>query len=160
MILVENIFLATSVTIVPVFVDTNILLYAHDAGAGEKRQCAADLLRQLLKSGDGVVSSQVLMEFFVNAMRKTSPPLASADATRIVETYAPWVLAPTSAMTVLSALRLRQSHQLSPWDALIVAAALEANCERLLTEDLQHGQIIEGLEIVNPFVNMSSPVEK
>jgi len=157
---VENIFLATSVTIVPVFVDTNILLYAHDAGAGEKRQCAADLLRQLLKSGDGVVSSQVLMEFFVNAMRKTSPPLASADATRIVETYAPWVLAPTSAMTVLSALRLRQSHQLSPWDALIVAAALEANCERLLTEDLQHGQIIEGLEIVNPFVNMSSPVEK
>ncbi|OHC72820.1 MAG: hypothetical protein A3H93_02060 [Rhodocyclales bacterium RIFCSPLOWO2_02_FULL_63_24] len=93
-------------------------------------------------------------------MRKTSPPLASADATRIVETYAPWVLAPTSAMTVLSALRLRQSHQLSPWDALIVAAALEANCERLLTEDLQHGQIIEGLEIVNPFVNMSSPVEK
>lgn len=156
----ESIFLATSVTIVPIFVDTNILLYAHDAGAGEKRRCSADLLRQLLKSGDGVVSSQVLMEFFVNAMRKTSPPLASEDATRVVETYAPWVVAPTSATTVLSALGLRQAHQLSPWDALIVAAALETNCDRLLTEDLQHGQVIEGLEIVNPFVNMSSPVAK
>ena len=144
----------------PVFVDTNILLYAHDAGAGEKRRCAADLLRQLLKSGDGVVSSQVLMEFFVNAMRKTSPTLESTDAARIVEIYAPWVVAPTSATTVLSALRLRQSHQLSPWDALIVAAALEANCDRLLTEDLQHGQVIEGIEIVNPFVAMPSPAEK
>jgi len=100
------------------------------------------------------------MEFFVNAMRKPSPPLALVAATRVVETYAPWVVAPTSAMTVLSALRLWQAHQLSPWDALIVAAALEAKCERLLTEDLQHGQIIEGLEIVNPFVNMSSPVAK
>lgn len=154
-----SIFHATSATTVLVFVDTNILLYAHDAGAGEKRRRAAELLRQLVQSGSGVVSSQVLMEFYVNAMRKPSPPLASSDALQIVTVYAPWVVVPTSAGTVLSALNLRQRHSLSPWDALIVAAAVEARCEQLLTEDMQHGQRIEGVEIVNPFVGIvTSPL--
>jgi predicted nucleic acid-binding protein len=158
--LAANIFRATNATTVPTFVDTNILLYAHDAGAGDKRRRAADLLRQLVQSGRGVVSSQVLMEFFVNAMRKPSPPLASSDAMRVVEIYAPWVVAPTSAETVLSALQLRERYKLSPWDALIVAAAIEARCERLFTEDLQHGQRIEGVEIVNPFIDALSPILK
>ena len=79
----------------PAFVDTNILLYAHDAGAGEKRRCAAQLLRQLILAGDGVISTQVLMEFFVNAVRKPSPPLTSADATHIesVEIINPFIVA-------------------------------------------------------------------
>ncbi|MBI4755543.1 MAG: PIN domain-containing protein [Betaproteobacteria bacterium] len=136
----------------PAFVDTNILLYAHDAGAGEKRVAAAALLRRLVESDAGVVSTQVLMEFYVNATRKLAQPLDEAGAARVVNTYAAWVASPTGADTVRRALQLRERFRFSPWDALIVAAAIEARCEILYSEDLQNGQRVDGVEIRNPFL--------
>lgn len=136
----------------PAFVDTNILLYAHDVGAGEKRLRAADLLRQIIAAGDGVLSTQVLMEFFVNARRKPAIALESGVAAQVVAAYASWVIVPTSGQSVLLALRIHRDYGISPWDALIVAAAAEAQCDRLYTEDLQHGQVIEGVTVLNPFL--------
>jgi predicted nucleic acid-binding protein len=133
-----------------VFVDSNILIYAHDADAGHKRQVAADALEKLWESGTGRLSVQVLQEFYVNATRKLASPLARSVAREVVESYGAWVREPTTPDTVTRAIDLAQLTQLSFWDALIVAAAEQAGCSTLLSEDLNAGQTIAGIAIVNP----------
>ena len=135
------------------FVDTNILLYAHDSEAGEKRQKAAQHLQELWISGHGVLSVQVLQEFFVNATRKLAKPVLVAAAREIVRAYGAWVAREITVTTVLRAIDLSERAQLSFWDSLIIAAASEADAAILLTEDLQHGQTIAGVTICNPFID-------
>lgn len=135
------------------FVDTNILLYANDQGGGDKRLKAAELLRGLWQTRTGVLSTQVLQEFFYNATRKLSLPLNVPAARAIVANYSVWQRCPTNAGTVLQAIDLHTALHYSLWDSLIIAAALESYCTTLYTEDLQHGQVIDGqLMIVNPFL--------
>ncbi len=135
------------------FVDSNILIYAYDITAEEKHPKAMDLLQSLWNTRLGVLSVQVLQEVFVNVTRKIPKPLPVATAREMVEAYCLWIYAPTGAETVLHAIDVKARLGFSFWDSLIVASALEANCELLYSEDMQHGQIIEGrLSIVNPFI--------
>jgi predicted nucleic acid-binding protein len=131
------------------FLDTNVLLYADDLDAGPKRDRAREILRQAIRSGEGVVSTQVLQEFFTISTRRLG--VDAAAARRKVELLGEMDLVRVDLGLILSAIDLHRLHAFSFWDALIVRAAAIAGCQALLTEDLQHGQIIDGLRIENPF---------
>jgi predicted nucleic acid-binding protein len=146
-----------SFTIVPAFVDTNILVYAEDRDAGSKHTIARELVTDLWHSGEGVLSIQVLQEFFVNVTRKVRRPLAPDDAFAIVEQYLTWRVVENTGDLLLGGIRLASTLKISFWDALMIQAALVASCDRLWTEDLNHGQRIGDLVIVNPFLPESPP---
>ena len=135
-----------------VFVDTNILIYAHDLDAGQRNTLSADILRYLWENRIGIISTQVLQEFYVNVTRKIENPLPKSKARGIIENYLAWPVELNDAKTVLSASEIEERYTLSFWDALIVASARNAKAEKILTEDLNHGQQIEGILIENPFV--------
>ena len=134
-----------------VFVDTNILLYAHDADAGAKGRTAEARVKELWVSGNGVLSVQVLQEFYVNVTRKIRDPLPIPVAREILRTYRVWVRTATTADTLLRATEISELAKLSFWDSLIIASAEEVGASELLSEDLSHGQKIAGVRIVNPF---------
>jgi predicted nucleic acid-binding protein len=144
--------LERSFTIVRAFVDANILVYAEDRDAGSKHIIARDLLADLWRSGNGVLSVQVLQEFFVNVTRKMPRPLPPAEALAIVEQYLTWRVVENSGELLLAGIRLASTLKISFWDALVLEAAKVERCERLWTEDLNHGQRVGGLTIINPFL--------
>jgi predicted nucleic acid-binding protein len=131
------------------FLDTNVLVYADYADAGPKRAKAQALVVAALATGDAVISTQVLQEYFAVATRKLS--VAAEAAQKKVEVLAALVAIRIDADHVIESIKLHRLYNLSFWDALIVHAARRAGCDRLLTEDLQAGQRIEGVEIVDPF---------
>lgn len=133
------------------FVDTNILLYAHDRDAGPKRIVAAQLLSMLWEERRGIVSPQVLQEFLVNALRKFKTPLNLAQARDIVRNYGLWVTHDASVAHILRALELMELTSYSFWDSQIIASAEAAGAETLYSEDMQDGRAIAGLIIRNPF---------
>ena len=135
-----------------IFVDTNILVYAHDLDAGPKREVAAAIMKELWEQENGVISTQVLQEFYVNVTRKISNPLPKTAARSIIETYLYWQVELNGPTTVLSASEIEERYRLSFWDALVIAAAINANTQKIFTEDLNHGQTIEGILIENPFL--------
>lgn len=145
----------------PAFVDANILVYAEDKDAGDKHRMARDLVEDLWRTGEGVVSIQVLQEFFATVTLKVPRPLPPDEALAIVEQYLAWRVVDNTGALLVAGIRLASSLQLSFWDALIVQAALEQACERLWTEDLNHGQRIGDLTIINPFLPKptSDPVD-
>jgi predicted nucleic acid-binding protein len=132
------------------FLDTNVLVYADDLDAGEKRERARAVLEDAMASGEGVVSTQVLQEFFVIATRKLG--VDPALARRKVELLAEMALVRIDLELILAAIDLSRLHSFSFWDALIVRTASAAGCTVLLTEDLQHGQVVDGVRIENPFL--------
>jgi predicted nucleic acid-binding protein len=132
------------------FLDTNVLLYTDDHDTPAKQAKALALFAQVRKDKAGVISTQVLQEYFTAATRKLGVP--ATIARRKVELFAHLDLVVLDLSDILGAIDLHRLHQFSLWDALIVRAALQAKCAILYTEDLQHGQRIEGLEIVNPFI--------
>lgn len=132
------------------FVDSNLLVYAHDSAAGRKHERAAQVLRELWASREGRVSTQVLQEFYVAITRKLKPSLPAATARELVRQYAAWVEVPTTAETVLRATEIAELASLSFRDALMLAAAEQTGASRVLTEDLNEGQVIAGMKIVNP----------
>jgi predicted nucleic acid-binding protein len=134
------------------FVDSNILIYAHDADAGVKRERATLKLRELWESGTGRLSVQVLQEFYVNATQKLAAPLARSAAREVIKTYGVWVRHATTVETVTRATELAELARISFWDALVVASAEDVDAEELLSEDLNAGQAIAGIRIVNPLV--------
>jgi predicted nucleic acid-binding protein len=132
------------------FVDTNIFLYAHDSEAGDRHERARQILRELWNEGNGCLSPQVLQEFFVNVTRKISRPLTSSLAREIMRCYLPWVRTVIDGEMTLRAVEISETWQTSFWDGMIVAAAERSGASELLTEDLQNGQRIAGVLIVNP----------
>lgn len=132
-----------------VFVDTNILVYADDKDAGPKQTWAQDLLVALFESSQVVLSTQVLQEFFAIATRKLG--LAPELARERVETLAQLDIVLIRPEIILTAIDLHRLRSISFWDALIVRSAAAAGCQRLLTEDLNHDQVISGVRIDNPF---------
>jgi predicted nucleic acid-binding protein len=135
------------------FVDTNLLVYAHDRHAGMKAIRAQELLARLWKERRGVLSTQVLQEFCVNVRRKFQQPLTNEEVREAVLAYKSWPLVVNTANSVLRALELEQRYQVSFWDAMIVQAAESAGCEVLYSEDLSHGQEYGGVLVVNPFLS-------
>ncbi|MGH8654132.1 MAG: PIN domain-containing protein [Gammaproteobacteria bacterium] len=131
------------------FLDTNVLVYTDDHDTPHKQRVALDLVEQFRLQRTGVVSTQVLQEYFAAATRKLKvrPDLAR----RKVEIFAHLDLVHVDRDLILSAIDLHCLHVVSFWDALIVRAALASGCTVLLSEDLQPGQRLNGLQIVNPF---------
>jgi predicted nucleic acid-binding protein len=132
------------------FVDTNILVYAHDIDDRSKRAVARDVLRELWNDGTGVISPQVLQEFYVNVTRKIAVPISKGAARRVISAYAIWCT-DVSSSDVTAAFRIEDEAKIGFWDALIVASAAKAGATKLLTEDLDPGQIVAGIIIENPF---------
>lgn len=131
------------------FFDTNVLLYAEDADAPEKRAAAQARIASAVKSSKAVVSTQVLQEFFVIATKKLG--LAPELAKTRIETYSKLDVVLTQPDLILTAIDLHRLHGISFWDALVVRAAAVGGCTRLLSEDLQHGRTLDGVTIENPF---------
>lgn len=127
-----------------------MLIYAHDVDAGRRREVAQALLRDLWLARTGVLSTQVLHEFYVNVTRKIRTPLSKVDARRVVGTYIPWCLDPETA-DVHEAFRIEDESGISFWDALIIATAARGGATRVLSEDLNPGQVLSGVTVVNPF---------
>ena len=132
-----------------VFLDTNVLVYADDLDAGDRRDRARELLRTALTGGTGVISTQVLQEFFSVTTRKLG--VDPAVARRKVELLAAMDVVRVDVDLILGAIDLHRLHALSFWDALIVRSAVAAGCGRLLSEDMQDGQVFDGVRIENPF---------
>ncbi len=131
------------------FLDTNVLVYAVESGDSQRAVRARDLVAACLRRGDGVVSTQVLQEFFNIATRKMG--LDAASARRYVELFATLETVQISTELIFGAIDLHQLRSISFWDALVIRAAREAGCERIWTEDLQDGVILDGVRVENPF---------
>lgn len=143
--------MTSDATVGTTFVDTNVLVYAHDLSETEKRPAAQRALQELWLSGSGVLSVQVLQEFYNVVTRRFKPPMSALEARQLIADYATWEVVSPDAALVLDASLLESSHSISFWDALIVEAARRAGAAVLLTEDLQHGQRFGGITIQNPF---------
>jgi predicted nucleic acid-binding protein len=133
----------------PVFVDTNVLLYAVDEAEPLKHHEALEWRAHLWRSRRGRLSFQVLQEFYVQALRKN--PKRAAAARAEVRDLLAWEPVPIDGGVIEGAWDLQDRYRLSFWDALIVAAARTAECAYLLTEDLSHGQVLDGVLVVSPF---------
>ena len=142
--------------IVKAFVDTNVLVHAYDRAAGAKRDLARDLLETLWNEGRGVLSTQVLQEFYVNVRRKTRPPVSQEEARALVADYLVWDPIVNDGATVLEAIDVGYRYQLSLWDALIVVAARKGDASVLYSEDLDHGQTFGEVQVLNPFLESES----
>lgn len=133
------------------FVDTNILVYAHDDSAGTKRDQARALVEQLWESSEGCLSVQVLQEFFVTVTRKIAKPLDAETAKEIVTDLSRWRMHVPAADDVLGAIGVHQRTGISFWDAMIVRSAAEMSCALVYSEDLNAGQEYSGIRVENPF---------
>ena len=134
-----------------VFLDTNIIIYAYDSSAGEKHKTANGILAEAWDSGNGVLSTQVLQEFFVSATKRIQKPLPVNIAKEIVNDLMSWNIVVNDGESVLKAIDLHQRYHHSFWDSMIIQAAIKSNAVFLLSEDLSDGQIIKGVTIRNPF---------
>jgi predicted nucleic acid-binding protein len=135
------------------FIDTNVLIYAHDVDADTKHQIAKAVLRQLWSERTGVLSMQVLQEFYVNVTRKIASPLSKELARLVVSSYAIWCMETTPA-EISAAFRIEDESRIGFWDAMIVSAAAKSGASRILSEDLNAGQRMAGILIENPFVDV------
>jgi predicted nucleic acid-binding protein len=134
------------------FCDTNILVYAYDRSAGAKHARASQLVIGLWQARQGVISVQVLQEFFTIVTRKIAAPLSVTDARAIVVDLAAWrTIAPVAA-DVLAAIDFHARWQVSFWDAMVLVAARKARANLVWSEDLSHGQEYDGILVRNPFV--------
>jgi predicted nucleic acid-binding protein len=135
------------------FLDTNIFVYTFDSAAPMKAKKATDLIRKAANSGEGIVSFQVVQEFFNVALRRFSQPMTIAEAEQyLITVFRPLLAVHSSPAIYLEALRIAGKHRLAWYDAVIVASAVEGECDTLYSEDLQHGVEIDGVRVKNPFI--------
>lgn len=133
------------------FVDTNILVYAHDLSAGTKCERARKLISDLWNSGTGCLSIQVLQEFYVTLTKKVSVPLDSETAIAIIRDLGQWTIHSPDVDDILMAAEFQRRYFLSFWDAMIICSARALGCGILWSEDLNAGQIYAGVKALNPF---------
>jgi predicted nucleic acid-binding protein len=133
------------------FVDTNILVYAHDLAAGARHSRAAALVRQLWTTGGAVLSTQVLQELCFSLQRKLTRPLSAGEARRLVQPYLSWEIVVNTPQAALDALEMSARYKVSYWDGLVLHAAHFAGATTLYTEDFSHGQRYGTVRAVNPF---------
>ncbi len=133
------------------FFDTNVLVYLFDEDYPEKKAQAQALLEKETKNGRILMSTQVLQEFYVTVTRKMALPLSPEKAGEVVSQFMVLPIVEISSSHILKAIRKSISMQYTFWDALIIEAAISGGASILYTEDLQHGQVIDNLKILNPF---------
>lgn len=133
------------------FVDTNVLIYAHDISAGAKYARARELLGQLWDSAEGCLSIQVLQEFYVNVTRKVARPLTPEAAAQIIADLSVWQVHRPGVDDVLDAIGLQGRYQLSFWDAMVISSAIQLGCQTVWSEDLNPGQAYDQVTVLNPF---------
>jgi predicted nucleic acid-binding protein len=136
------------------FVDTNILVYVYDQTAGAKQDKARELLTELLHTGQGCLSMQILQELFVSLTRKIQKPLETVEAARRVAYLAEWNLHVPERSDLFSAIDLHQHLRISFWDAMMIQSARRLGCRILWSEDLSDGQSYAGVTVRNPFLEM------
>ena len=136
-----------------VFLDTDLLLYAYDARSLVKHSVAVRILEDLWKSGNGILSTQVLQEFFVTITKKIPKPLSVTVGREIVEDFLKWRIVPIEGRTILRAIDLHEKQKYAFWDSLVIQSAIEGGARWLFSEDLKDGQKIGDLTIRNPFLN-------
>jgi predicted nucleic acid-binding protein len=134
------------------FFDTNVLLYLFDNREPDKKAAAQELIQKEVEADRASLSTQVLQEFYVNATRKLAFPLSPEEAGARVRDFSRLPLVQVDVPLILAAIARSQRMSFSLCDAMIVEAALKAGADRLLTEDLQHGQVIEDMRVENPFL--------
>ncbi|MGO9318218.1 MAG: PIN domain-containing protein [Terracidiphilus sp.] len=135
------------------YLDTNIFVYSFDQSAATKAQRAKQLIHEALTTQKGVISYQVVQEFFNVALRRFSQPMQAADAEQyLITVFRPLLSVHSSQALYVEALHLQSQSRLSWYDALIVSAAMQARCDLLFTEDLQQGQRFGTLQVRNPFL--------
>lgn len=135
-----------------VFLDTNILVYALDASDENKNQTATRLVTEAFRSKNGVISTQVLKEFFVTVTQKIPKKLDPVDSKEIIKKFALLEVVETNVPLVLHGIDIHRENKISFWDAMIVAAAKVSDCTILFTEDLSHDTVIGDVHVLNPFV--------
>lgn len=135
------------------FVDTDILVYAHDRSTGVKHLRARMVLEQLWDSGLGVLSTQVLQELCINLRRKAGNPLPVEELRRLIREYSTWEVVTNTPESVLKALDIEMRYKTSFWDALILQAAEDAGASILYSEDLATGQRYGAIQVVNPLLD-------
>jgi len=141
------------------FVDTNILMYAHDAAAGEKHARARALVEDLWERRSGVVSTQVLQELAVNLRRKAKKPLDAKATREIVADYLAWQVVVNGGDSILEAIDIEARYQISFWDALVIQGAQASGAEILYSEDLSDGQLYGRVTVRNPFTTANSKAQ-
>ena len=141
------------------FIDTNILMYAHDTAGGVKHERAKALVQELWNDRSGVVSTQVLQELCVNLQRKVARRLSPQETREIAADYLTWHVVVNDGQSVLAALDVQARHQVSFWDALIIQAAQAAGASTLYSEDLSDGQRYGGVRVTNPMTDAASRQE-
>lgn len=133
------------------FVDTNILVYAYDRASPTKHERAKTLVQSLWRSDQGCVSTQVLQEFYVTAIRKIKQPLHPDYAAQIVADLAQWKVFAPGGQDVIEAIQLHRRYTISFWDAMVIHSALRLGCSVLWSEDLNAEQVYEKVCVRNPF---------
>ena len=134
------------------FVDTNILLYAHDRTAGLKHERARQLVERLWNSGEGVLSTQVVQELCINLRRKIARPLPTEEIRHIIQDYLSWEIVVNSPVSVLHAMDIELRYRISFWDALVLQAAEISGATVLYSEDLAAGQKYGAVQVTNPLL--------
>ena len=132
------------------FIDTNILVYAYDADAGMKHTKAREVLLDCWENESGCLSTQVLQEFYVTVTRKLAKKISPLEARAVIETYCAWPIFLPTADDILAASEIEERYGFSFWDSLIVVGAQKLGATNLASEDLQDGQEIGSLNIINP----------
>ena len=132
------------------FVDSNVLIYAHDRSAGSKHEAARTLIERLWEDRTGCLSVQVLQEFFVNVTRKVGAPLGVKEAREVISDLSYWKVHRPDTVDVLAAIDIHRRMQISFWDAMIVKSAAAQSCNVLYSEDLGDGQVYDGVRVENP----------
>ncbi len=136
------------------FVDTNILMYAHDASAGAKHDRARAVVEELWRARSGVVSTQILQELCVSLRRKAGRPVDLKTAREIVSDYLSWDVHVNTGESILEALELEERYRISFWDALVIQAAEASGAAVLYSEDLSDGQMYGAVRVVNPLAGL------
>jgi len=134
------------------FVDTNVLVYAHDASAGRKHEIAKELLKELWDTRKGCLSTQVLQEFYVTITKKVKKPLSPLQASQIISDLGFWKLDMPDVGDILEAIQISQRYMISFWDSLIICSAINLDCDVIWSEDLNPGQYFDKIKVVNPFL--------
>jgi len=136
------------------FVDTNIIVYAYDRDAGRKHEIARDLIIGLWSAAGGVLSTQILQEFYVTVTRKIASPLTREAAREIIKDYLTWGIVSNDGDAVLEAIDIETGENISFWDALVIAAAKRGGAQVLLSEDLSEGRKFGDMVVRNPFAGL------
>lgn len=134
-----------------IFVDTNILVYAYDVSAGEKHARARELMKELWNTGNGLISTQVLQEFFVTTTKKIAKPINIKTAKEIINDLLKWKTVVVNGQLILDAIEIHRKYKYSFWDSLIIASSIDGGASMILSEDLSDKQSIKGVIIKNPF---------